>query len=313
MIYTITFNPSLDYIMSIEEFKSGATNRSQAEKIVCGGKGFNVSMVLNEFGIMNQAIGFVAGFSGEEIERLLKKKGVNHELFYMSEGFSRINIKLKGTCESEINGAGPKMDQKAIQQLKKKIETMNENDTVAICGSLRQGIEMATFTSILALLKAQGVRLMVDMSGEALQQALAYKPWLIKPNLDELSELMKRPIHSYAQLQAALIECRKYALNVLVSFDKDGAVLLDENQVFSYCCAPKGQVKNSVGAGDAMLAGFLTAYCHSHSYEKALRMGVACGSAAAFDEDFGRLKQYMRYYEELTVQQLDEANQPLLK
>ena len=176
MIYTITLNPSLDYVMMVNELKNGETNRSQAEKIYPGGKGFNVSRILNEFGIANKAIGLAAGFSGLEIDRLLNEKGIDHELIFMAEGFSRINIKLKGSEETEINGAGPKADAMVIKRLKQILDTMNEDDTAALCGSLCQGIDSSTFASILSLLRSKGVRLIVDMSNEALLNSLAYEP-----------------------------------------------------------------------------------------------------------------------------------------
>ena len=306
MIYTITLNPSLDYVMMVNELKNGETNRSQAEKIYPGGKGFNVSRILNEFGIANKAIGLAAGFSGLEIDRLLNEKGIDHELIFMAEGFSRINIKLKGSEETEINGAGPKADAMVIKRLKQILDTMNEDDTAALCGSLCQGIDSSTFASILSLLKSKGVRLIVDMSNEALLNSLAYEPWLIKPNLSELCELWKKPIHSLNELRDAMMFCsQRKAQNVLVSLGKDGAVLLDVQQRLYYCSAPAGEVKNSVGAGDSMLAGFLTAYMQSQSYEKALRVGVACGSATAFNDDLAKLKQIMSYYEGLNIRSLN--------
>lgn len=311
MIYTITLNPSLDYIMKIDEFVEGATNRSKAEQIYPGGKGFNVSRILNEFAQPNKAIGITAGFSGKEIERLLNEKGVDHELLFMQEGFSRINIKLKGKQESEINGSGPIVTQSILDQLKQLFQTFTEKDTVAICGSLCKGIDHACFLDLLAKLKYRNVQLIIDMSNEALLNSLAYEPWLIKPNLEELNSIINQTIMSTRELYDAMLSCQKLgAQNVLVSLGKRGAVLLDEKQRFFSCNAPQEEVKNTVGAGDSMLAGFLTAYQQSNSYKKALRMGVACGSATAFNDDLAKLKQIMIHYEGLHIQRLndDELN-----
>lgn len=311
MIYTITLNPSLDYIMNLDEFISGATNRSHAEQIYPGGKGFNVSRILNEFTQPNKAIGLVAGFVGKEIEQQLNDKGVDHQLFFMKDGFSRINIKLKGKQESEINGAGPIADQYVIDQLKQLIQTFTERDTVAVCGSLCRGVDHECFLELLSMLQARGVQLIIDMSNEALLSSLAYEPWLIKPNLDELKGITKQTITSTRELYDAMLVCQKLgAKNVLVSLGKRGAVLLDEKQRLFNCNAPQGDAKNTVGAGDSMTAGFLTAYKQSKSYKKALRMGVACGSATAFNDDLAKLKQIMIYYEKLSVQRLndDELN-----
>lgn len=314
MIYTITLNPSLDYVMKLDEFINGATNRSDAEQIYPGGKGFNVSRILNEFAQPNVAIGIAAGFVGKEIERLLNEKGVNHQLLFMDEGFSRINIKLKGKQESEINGAGPIVDQRVIDQLKQLFQTFTEADTVAICGSLCRGIDHACFLELLAMLKARKVQLIIDMSNEALIDSLAYEPWLIKPNLDELKGITKHSIANTRELYDAMLTCQKLkAHNVLVSLGKRGAVLLDEKQRLFCCNAPIGEVKNTVGAGDSMVAGFLTAYKQSESYEKALRMGVACGSATSFNDDLAKLKQIMIYYEGLNIQRLNDDQLNLIE
>lgn len=311
MIYTITLNPSLDYIMKIDEFINGATNRSHAEQIYPGGKGFNVSRILNEFAQPNKAIGLVAGFVGQEIEKLLNEKGVNHQLLFMKDGFSRINIKLKGKQESEINGAGPIADQHVIDQLKQLCQTFTERDTVAVCGSLCRGIDHECFLELLSILKAIGAQMIIDMSNEALLASLVYEPWLIKPNLDELNGIIKHPITNTRELYDAMLTCQRLgANNVLVSLGKRGAVLLDEKQRLFSCEAPLGEVKNTVGAGDSMIAGFMTAYKQSESYKKALRMGVACGSATSFNDDLAKLKQIMIYYEGLNIQRLndDELN-----
>lgn len=314
MIYTITLNPSLDYIMIVDDFRKGETNRSKAEQIYPGGKGFNVSRILNEFAQPNKAIGITAGFSGKEIERLLNDKGVDHLLLYMQNGFSRINIKLKGKQESEINGAGPIADQQVINQLKQVFETFSDQDTVAICGSLCQGIDHECFCALLAALKDKKVQLIIDMSDESLLTALDYEPWLIKPNLDELNGLIKHSISNTRELYDAMLMCQKQgAVNVLVSLGKRGAVLLDENQRLFSCNAPSGEVKNTVGAGDSMLAGFLTAYKQSQSYEKALRMGVACGSATSFNDDLAKLKQIMIYYEGINSKRLNDDESTLIE
>ncbi len=307
MIYTITLNPSLDYLMMVDEFNLGETNRSTQEILYPGGKGFNCSQVLNTLHVSNQALGFAAGFSGKKIEELLLEKQVNVRMVWVKEGFSRINVKLKGHVESEINGRGPQVDAQAITEFKALLDQWHENDLVMICGSLANGTE-TLYEDLLTLCDERKIRFVVDVSSEALMAALAYRPWLIKPNLAELEKVSNRSLTTREEQLTAMTQLQNLgARNVLLSMGKEGALLLSEDGKILMSSAPKGMCINSVGSGDSMVSGFVSGYLQSQSYEEALRLGTACGSATAFSEDLATLDEITACIQCVEIRLVDKA------
>ena len=285
MIYTVTFNPSLDYIVSVEDFRLGLTNRTSSEMLLPGGKGINVSTVLMNLGIESTALGFTAGFTGDEIIRRLETMGVKNGFIQVGEGFSRINLKLKSIDGTEINGQGPRIGTDKVDMLMKQLGELGEGDVLFLSGSIPSSMPDDAYQKIMAMLDGRGVRIVVDATRELLTKVLSYHPFLIKPNHHELGEIFhvklsdKAEIASYAKkLQAMGAE------NVLVSMAGDGAVLVAEDGAVYECPAPRGKVVNSVGAGDSMVAGFLTGYLETGDYQEAFLRGAATGSASAFSE-----------------------------
>ena len=285
MIYTVTFNPSLDYIVSVEDFKLGLTNRTSSELILPGGKGINVSTVLGNLGIENTALGFLAGFTGKEIERRLKEMGVASDFIEINEGVSRINLKLKSIDGTEINGSGPVISPEDVEKLMEKLDKLGEGDVLFLAGSIPTSMPDDMYQKIMAKLDGKGVMIVVDATRDLLLNVLEYHPFLIKPNNHELGEifdvelLTRESVVPYAKkLQ------EKGARNVLVSMAGEGAVLIDENGREYMSPVPKGKVVNAVGAGDSMVAGFIAGYLEKKDYEYAFHMGIASGSASAFSE-----------------------------
>lgn len=285
MIYTVTFNPSLDYIVSIDDFQLGKTNRTVSERMLPGGKGLNVSTVLQNLGIENTALGFTAGFVGEELKRLARQTGYLCDFIDIREGVSRINVKMKDFDGTEINGMGPVIDSEALDQLMKKLEQLGEGDTLVLAGNIPAGMPKTIYSDLLKHFSGRGIRFVVDATGELLRNVLEYRPFLIKPNNHELGELFgvtleeKEDVIPYAKkLQ------EQGAKNVLVSMAEKGAVLLDENGAVHLLDTPKGTLVNAVGAGDSMVAGFLAGLEEKRDYFHAMKMAVAAGSASAFSE-----------------------------
>ena len=285
MIYTVTLNPSLDYIVSIDDFKLGKTNRTTTELMLAGGKGLNVSTVLQNLGIENTALGFTAGFVGEELKRLARQAGYFCDFIDVPKGVSRINVKLKDFDGTEINGMGPVIDEQTVETLLKKLDELGEGDTLVLAGSIPAGMSKTIYREFLERLSGRGIRFVVDAAGELLLNVLEYKPFLIKPNNHELGELFgvvlkeKEDVVPYAKkLQ------EKGAKNVLVSMAGKGAVLVDETGDVHFLDVPKGTLVNAVGAGDSMVAGFLAGWEETGNYAKAMKMAVAAGSASAFSE-----------------------------
>ena len=286
MIYTVTFNPSLDYIVDVSEFKTGVVNRTTGEKIFPGGKGINVSIVLKNLGSQSTALGFTAGFTGNEIERLLEEKGVDTDFISVSDGVSRINVKLRSDEETEINGQGPGISEDNINELYSKLDKLDENDVLVLAGSIPDVMPDDIYMDIMKHLSSKKLHIIVDATRDLLVNVLPYHPFLIKPNNHELGEVFgveledKEEVFTYA---AKLQE--RGARNVLVSMAGDGAVLLTEDGQRFESMPPKGKVVNSVGAGDSMVAGFLAGYMEEHDYAKAFYMGLCAGSASAFSEE----------------------------
>ena len=285
MIYTITFNPSLDYVLKVPELSFGKINRSENEKIYIGGKGINVSWVLSELGVKSTALGFVSGFSGSELECRMQAKGISTDFIHVKEGFTRINIKLRSEVETEINGQGPFVSEEELSQMFEKISCMTEEDILIISGSVCRGLSQNIYADIVKLCKEKGIRVVVDASSTLLWNTLEYQPFLIKPNRHELGDIFNREISTQEEIIFYGKELQnRGARNVLVSAGGDGAVLIAEDGEVYEMKAPSGTVINSVGAGDSMVAGFLAGYMKEADYEKALKWGICAGSATAFSE-----------------------------
>lgn len=294
MIYTVSFNPSLDYIMDVPAFKTGRVNRTVNENILPGGKGINVSIVLNNLGMENKALGFTAGFTGDVLKKLLEECGVNTDFIHLKHGMTRINVKLRAKEETEINGQGPLIKEHHISSLHEKLEYLAQDDVLVLAGSIPDSMPKSAYMDIMRLLQDKGIRIVVDATRELLMNVLPYKPFLIKPNNHELGEIFNTEITNkddVIRYGKKLME--QGARNVLVSMAGDGAVLLAEDGRIYQAPAPKGELKNSVGAGDSMVAGFIAGYLESGSYEKAFQMGVCTGSASAFSENLATREEVL--------------------
>ncbi|MCH5196508.1 MAG: 1-phosphofructokinase [Oscillospiraceae bacterium] len=282
MIYTVTFNPAIDYVVYTDEISVGEVNRANAEKIFFGGKGINVSLVLNELDVKSKALGFTAGFTGTAIENGIREKGVETDFIHLESGFSRINVKIKNDTETEINGKGPDIDGRSLNELYKKLGELSDGDTLVLAGSIPDSLPKDIYEKILEMLSGKNIRTVVDATKELLLNTLKYKPFLVKPNIHELGEMFGVKVNSIDEAEEYARRLRETgARNVLVSMGKDGALLLDEHGKTHFRGAHKGEVKNSVGAGDAMVAGFL-AGLEQDGYESALKLATAAGSATAF-------------------------------
>lgn len=284
MIYTVTFNPAIDYVVHLQEaLRPGGINRTAAEDYQFGGKGINVSGVLRTLGVDSMALGFVAGFTGRALEQGLQKQGLKTDLIHVEKGMTRINVKIKGTEETEINGMGPDITTRDMQQLCRKLDTLRAGDTLILSGSIPACLPQDTYEKLLAWLDGRGIRFVVDATRDLLVKVLKYKPFLIKPNNHELGEIFgTTPVTTGEILSCARRLQAMGARNVLVSMAGDGALLLDENGRSHRIGCPMGKVVNSVGAGDSMVAGFLAGYLKTGDYDYALKLGTASGSATAF-------------------------------
>lgn len=285
MIYTVTFNPSLDYIVSVKDFRPGMTNRTSSELMLAGGKGINVSIVLGNLGIKSTALGFIAGFTGDEIVRRLHNSGINSEFIKINDGISRINIKLKSIDGTEINGQGPHIDSSHIEQLMNRLRRLESGDVLVLAGSIPAGISDNIYKDIMDMLKDKGVQIVVDATSRLLTNVLEYKPFFIKPNQHELGDIFNVTLNTQEEVIPYALELKKMgAVNVCVSMGGKGAILVaDDGNVYK-AKSPDGILKNSVGAGDSLVAGFLSGWIEKKDYEYAFRKGVATGSASAFSE-----------------------------
>lgn len=304
MIYTITFNPSLDYIMHVDCFEEGETNRSKQEEMYPGGKGFNVSTILSRLNLKTTALGFIAGFTGDEIEKCLIDRGFKCDLCKLDSGISRINVKMKGVKETEINGSGPDISKDKLNELFNKLEMIKDGDVLVLAGSIPNSLPSDIYEQIMRLLADKDIKIIVDATNDLLRKVLAYKPFLIKPNHRELEELFDTRINSEEEL---IYYARKLqdegAINVLVSLGKDGALLVSEDNKVYYCMGAKGKLLNSVGSGDSMVAGFIAGYLKDNSYSEALKLGSACGGATAFSEDLAKADLIKEVYQQLNVEE----------
>ena len=300
MIYTVTFNPSLDYIVSMKSFEMGMTNRTTQEQMLPGGKGINVSTVLTNLGHESTALGFVAGFTGLEIIRRLEEMKLKNDFIKIDNGFSRINVKLKDFDGTEINGMGPVIDGESQNKLMDKLLAMEEGDTLVLAGSIPESMPATIYHDIMEKLQGRGIRFVVDATKNLLMNVLVFHPFLIKPNNHELGEIFGVELETRESVVPYARKLQEQgARNVLVSMAGQGAVLLDENGEVHMHEAARGKLVNAVGAGDSMVAGFIAGYEEKQDYEHAFRMGISAGSASAFSELLATKEEVMRVYEQL--------------
>lgn len=286
VIYTVTFNPSLDYIVAVEDFKLRATNRTSYEQMLAGGKGINVSYVLKNLGVDSTALGFLAGFVGEEIKQRIEKEGIHADFLMLEDGVSRINVKLRNIDGTEINGMGPAIPSQQVEALMQRMNTLQKGDMLVLAGSIPKSMPDTIYMDIMATLQNKGIDIVVDATKDLLMNVLPYHPFLVKPNNHELGEIFGVELHRREEVvpYAKKIQ-EKGARNVLVSMAGEGAVLLAEDGTVYMSQAPKGTVVNAVGAGDSMVAGFIAGYKQTKDYEYAFHMGLSAGSASAFSEN----------------------------
>lgn len=288
MIYTVTFNPAVDYIVHTGEIAVGGVNRANREEIYFGGKGINVSMVLSELKVKSKALGFVAGFTGEAIKKGVAEKGIETDFVQLENGFSRINVKIKSGKETELNGQGPTIDGKALNELFGKLDKLNDGDTIVLAGSIPSSMPEDIYEKILERLQNKNINAVVDATKDLLMNVLKYKPFLIKPNNHELGEMFGVTLKTDGEIEEYARKLKEMgARNVLVSMAGDGALLLDENGRTHVCGVCRGRVKNSVGAGDSMVAGFIAGSARG-DYEYALKLGTAAGGATAFSDGLAK-------------------------
>ncbi len=292
MIYTVTFSPSLDYIVTVEKLTLGRVNRTENEIIFPGGKGINVSIVLKNLGVESTVLGFIAGFTGEKIRKELSALGCKDAFIEIEHGWSRINMKVRSDEESEINGQGPVIDAQAMKELYAQLDKLEEDDILVLAGSIPNTMPSTVYSDIMEYLEGRKVNIVVDATKDLLVNVLKYHPFLIKPNNHELEEIFGTQLKSNEEIIQYAKELQKIgARNVLVSMAGDGAILVAEDGNVYESEAPKGEVVNSVGAGDSMVAGFVAGYLATEDYKQAFKMGIAAGSASAFSEELAKKEE----------------------
>ena len=300
MIYTVTFNPSLDYIVSVDDFKLGLTNRTSSELLLPGGKGINVSTILTNLGIESTALGFVAGFTGDEIIRKVEEIGVRSDFIRIEDGISRINVKLKSIDGTEINGMGPDISQEKTEELMKKLDVLVPGDVLVLAGSIPVSMPDDIYSRIMERLEGKGVTFVVDATGELLLNVLKYHPFLIKPNNHELGDIFGVKLKTREEVVPYGRKLQEMgAKNVLISMAGEGAVLVAEDGSVYETPAPKGVLVNAVGSGDSMVAGFTAGWMEKKDYRHAFYMGVASGSASAFSEYLATKDEIMELYKRI--------------
>lgn len=313
MIYTITFNPALDYTVQVEKFEIGKINRTKSENILAGGKGLNVSIILKRLGIENTALSFIAGFTGKELERKIRQYNIETEFIKTNRGYTRINVKISSLeknsliqeSETALNGNGPEITENDIEKLLQKIQNINSNDIVILSGNIPKCINENIYEIICKELDGKNVKFVVDASQKLLMNCLKYKPFFIKPNKEELEETFNTKIETKEEI---IIYAKKLqekgAQNVLISLGGDGAILLTEKNEVYYSNTPKGQVINTVGAGDSMVAGFVAGYLKKKDYKEALKLGIASGSATAFSAGLAMNEEINGLLKQITIEKI---------
>lgn len=298
MIYTITLNPAIDYVINVDKLIVGAINRSESENIYCGGKGINVSSILGELGIKSVATGFIAGFTGQQIEQELQRCGIDTDFVHLQSGYSRINVKIRGDEETDVNTQGPEITDFDMHLLYKKLETITSNDTVVLSGSVPQKTDDSVYAKILSKISKSGATIVVDSTGKQLLNTLEYKPFLIKPNINELMDTFSVKMSTLHDVEKYAIKLQNLgAKNVLVSMGDKGSALFSEKKQVILQSAPVGKAINTVGAGDSMVAGFIAGYHKTGDYKYALKLATACGSATAFSEGLCKRDDIKRTFE----------------
>lgn len=297
MIYTITFNPALDYIMVVPSYRNGEVNRTESEKIMAGGKGINVSIVLNNMGVENTALGFISGFTGGAIENILADMNCKTDFIKLDNGFSRINVKIKSDTETEINGQGPDISDDAVKKLYEKLDSLNDGDTLVLAGSIPSSLSDSIYCEIMDYLKDKKLNIVVDATKDLLVNVLKYKPFLVKPNNHEIGEIFGVELKTRSEVVPYAKKMQEMgAKNVLVSMAGEGAVFVGENGEVYESEAPKGKLVNSTGAGDSMVAGFLAGYMEKQDFMYALKMGLSAGSASAFSENLATKEEILNVF-----------------
>lgn len=302
MIYTVTFNPSLDYIVSVDGFQLGLTNRTSSELLLPGGKGINVSTILKNLGIESTALGFVAGFTGNEIVRRVEELGIRSDFIRIDSGISRINVKLKSIDGTEINGMGPSISEEKTGELMEKLKALSEGDVLVLAGSIPTTMPDDIYSRIMEQLSGRGVTFVVDATGDLLKKVLPYHPFLIKPNNHELGDLFGVTLTKREDVVPYGKKLQEMgAENVLISMAGEGAVLVAGDGNVYASEAPKGKLVNAVGSGDSMVAGFTAGWMEKHDYRHAFYMGVASGSASAFSEYLATKEEIINLYNKITA------------
>ena len=301
MIYTVTFNPAIDYIVRMnDKLLPGMTNRSDSEDCYFGGKGINVSTILKNLGLESTALGFTAGFTGKAIEESVIGKGIIADFIHLDEGISRINVKIKGEAETEINAQGPRIPEEAREKLFSKVANLKDGDMLILAGSIPNSLPNDVYEKLIALVADKKVDVVVDATKDLLKNVLKYHPFLIKPNNHELGEMFGTVLKTDDEIELHAKKLQEMgARNVLISMAGDGAMLIAETGEKFRIGVPKGKVKNSVGAGDSMVAGFIAGYFKNRSYDEALKMGTAAGSATAFSDDLATGEAILELYKNL--------------
>ncbi|WP_346699084.1 1-phosphofructokinase [Catenibacillus scindens] len=304
MIYTVTFNPSLDYIISMNGFQMGMTNRTRTEQMLPGGKGLNVSTVLRHLGAENTALGFIAGFTGDEILRRAKLLGIHCDFIHLDDGFSRINVKLKDFDGTEINGKGPEISPHKVFELFEKLDRLEKGDILVLAGSIPESMPDSIYRDIMDRLKDRGILFVVDATKDLLLNVLEYSPFFVKPNNHELGEIFHTELKTREDVVPYARKLQTMgARNVLVSMAGEGAVLVDEYDRVHTLGAPKGQLVNAVGSGDSMVAGFLAGWLKEQNYQYAFHMGISAGSASAFSENLATKEEIEKVYRQVVQMQ----------
>lgn len=300
MVYTVTFNPALDYVMNLSELSADDINRTESEELYYGGKGINVSAILSQLEIPNVALGFTAGFTGKKLKEMLDRDGIKNDFIELEEGFTRINVKLKYGKELDINAKGPEITEERLTELFSSLGRLKEGDWLVLAGSVPPSLPDDLYSTILRELYGKGIRVVVDTTGNQLLNVLKYKPFLIKPNHHELAEIFNEEMDSAEKITVFAEKLREMgAVNVLVSRGKDGAVLVDGDGGVHIADAVKGRLINSVGCGDSMVAGFVAGYIKSGDYEEALKLSVASASATAFSKELAKAEEINKIYKTL--------------
>lgn len=292
MIYTVTFNPALDYVMNVDNMQTGIINRAESEQLFYGGKGINVSVILSRLGIDNTALGFAAGFSGDKLVQMLDSDGIKNDFIKMKNGLTRINVKIKSDNETDINASGPDIQSNNLEMLFEKLDKLKQGDILVLAGSIPKSLPDNIYEEILCRLNNKGIKSVVDATGDLLLNVLKYKPFLIKPNHHELGELFGVAVNSIDDIikYGKLLQ-EKGAENVLISCGKKGAVLIDNQGSVHQIGNVPGKIVSSVGCGDSMVAGVIAGYIESKNYSYALKLGAACGNATAFSQSLATKKE----------------------